>query len=207
MAIITNYATLQTAIADYLNRSDLTTFLPNFTQNAESTLYKTLRIRAMENTFTSGFSGGTVPVPTSPVYVELKYAWIDGAPITMLTRVSAQQIYQLAPNRSAGGSKPKYIAVEASNFIFAPYPAGTLSLSGVYYGRLTALSASNTTNWFTTYAPDLLLYGSLLEAEPFLANDPRIQVWRALYARAYAAVESEEKKQQASGGKLATRTS
>jgi hypothetical protein len=48
MAVITNYATLQQAVADYLNRADLTSFLPNFTQACEMKLYRDLRIRAME---------------------------------------------------------------------------------------------------------------------------------------------------------------
>lgn len=205
MALITNFATLQQATADYLNRSDLTTFLPNFLQNAESTLYKTLRIRAMENALNVTIASGVAAVPTSPVYVELKYAYVNTSPVKPLTRVTPGEIYALYPDRS-GGAVPRLIATEGDNFIFGPYP-GAYTVKGIYYGRLAALSGSNTTNWFTTYAPDLLLYGSLLEAEPFLANDPRIPVWAALYKRAYAAVESEEKGQQTSGSKLATRIS
>lgn len=205
MALITNFATLQQATADYLNRSDLTSFLPNFLQNAENTLYKTLRIRAMENALSVTIANGVAAVPTSPAYIELKFAYVNTSPVKPLTRVTAAEIYSLYPNRS-GGAVPRLIATEGDNFIFGPYP-GAYTVKGIYYGRLPALSGSNTTNWFTANAPDLLLYGSLLEAEPFLANDPRIQTWAALYKRAYAAVEQEERRQQTSGGKLATRIS
>lgn len=203
MAIITNYATLQTAIGDYLNRSDLSTFLPNFTQACENKLYKNLRIRAMENALSVVIAGGVAAVPTSPAFLELKYAYVNTTPVTKLQRVPPDQIYEMYPNRS-GGNVPKYIAVEATNFIFGPYPAA-YTVQGIYYGRLTALSASNTTNWFTDNAPDLLLYGSLLEAEPFLLADERMVTWKAMYDIALKAVRDEELRQKSSGGGLATR--
>lgn len=195
MAIITNYATLQTAVADYLARSDLTTFLPNFTQNAESKLYKALRIRAMETALSGTISGGVLAVPAD--YVELKYAYVNTTPVTFLQRVPPEQIYTEYPVRS-GSSSPRYIAREASNFIFGPY-AGSFAVAGIYYARLVALSASNTTNWFTANAPDLLLYGSLLEAEPFIQNDPRLATWKLGYDLAFKAVADEEKRESRSG--------
>jgi len=203
MAIITSYATLQTAIADYLNRSDLTTFLPNFTQAAENKLYKNLRIRAMENALNVTISSGVAAVPTSPAYLELKYAYATTTPITKLHRIPPEQIYEKYPVRS-GSNIPKYISVEGSNFIFGPYP-GNYTINGIYYGRLTALSGSNTSNWFTDNAPDLLLYGSLLEAESFIRDDPRLATWKALYDLAFKAVRDEELRQKSSGGSLATR--
>jgi hypothetical protein len=203
VAIITSYSTLQTAIGDYLNRADLATFLPNFTQACENKLYKKLRIRAMENALSVVIAGGVAAVPTSPAYLELKYAYVNTTPVTKLHRLPPEQIYEKYPNRS-GGNVPKYISVEGTNFIFGPYPA-SYTVQGIYYGRLTALGAGNATNWFTDNAPDLLLYGSLLEAAPFLGNDERLVTWKALYDLAIVAVEGEEKRQKSSGGGLATR--
>lgn len=206
MAVITDYASLVTAVGDFLNRSDLSSYIPNFLQNAESTIYKKLRIRAMENALSVTTSSGVAAVPTSPVFVELKYAYVNTSPVTPLARVPAEQIYEMFPNRTVSGT-PQFIAVDGSNFIFGPYPSDGLTIKGSYYGRLTALGSGNTTNWFTTYAPDLLLYGCLLEAEPFLVGDQRIATWNSLFQRAYDAVNSEERRQQISGGKLSTRRS
>lgn len=206
MAIVTDFATLSTAVGDFLNRSDLTTFVPNFIQNAESTLYKKLRIRAMENALSVTTASGVAAVPTSPAYLELKYAYVNNSPIVPLTKLTSQQLYSMFTTRS-GGNVPRYISVEATNFIFGPFPTDGLTIKGIYYGRLTALGAGNTTNWFTANAPDLLLYGALLEAEPFLVGDQRIATWNALYQRAYNAVDSEETRQQSSGGKLSARIS
>lgn len=206
MALVTDYATLVTAVGDFLNRADLATFIPNFLQNAENTLYKKLRIRAMENALSVTTAAGIAAVPTSPVFLELKYAYVNQSPVVPLSRIPAEQIFELSPNRTITKT-PRFIAVDATNFIFAPYPTDGLTIKGIYYGRLTALSGANTTNWFTTYAPDLLLYGSLIEAAPFLLGDERIQTWNAFYQRAYDAVSSEERRQQQSGGKLSTRIS
>jgi hypothetical protein len=203
MAIITNYATLQTAIGDYLGRSDLSGFYPNFTQNAETLIYKNLRIRAMETALSVTISSGVAAIPTSPALLELKYAYVDVSPVQVLDRVPPDMIRARWPVRS-GGSIPRDIAIEGANFIFGPNP-GNYTIKGIYYAQFSALSGSNTTNWFTTNAPDLLLYGSLLQAEPFIKNDPRLPVWEALFRASYDAVANEEKRQRSSGGSIATR--
>jgi hypothetical protein len=204
MALITDYATLDAAVDGYLARDDLSTFVPNFIQNAEQTLYRSLRIRAMEQALDVTISSGVAALPTNPVFVELKYAYVNTSPVTSLDKVPPDAVYAQYPNRGGGAEIPKIISVERTNFIFGPAP-GDYQIKGVYYARLTALSATNTTNWFTSYAPDLLLYGALLEAEPFLMNDPRIPVWQTFYQRAFASVQGEETRQRYySGGSIAT---
>jgi len=47
-------------------------------------------------------------------------------------------------------------------------------------------------NWLTEYAPDVLLYASLLEATPFLKNDERVQMWQGMYDRAAQALNGED---------------
>lgn len=205
MAIVTDYTSLLQAVADYLDRAELVSFIPNMVQSCESTLYKTLRIRAMENAMSVTTASGVAAVPTSPAYVELKFAYVNSTPVTPLTRVLPEQIYELSPNRGTTTSTPLYISHEATDFTFSPYPVDGTVVKGIYYGRLDPLSGVNLTNWFTDNAPELLLYGALLEAQPFLGADPRMAVWLALYQRAYASVESEEKRQKLSGGKLVAR--
>ena len=160
----------------------------------------------MENALSVTTSSGVATIPTSPVFVELKYAYVNNSPVVPLSVVPAEQIFEMFPNRTVAKA-PQFIAVDGLNFIFGPYPTDGLTIKGTYYARLTALSSGNTTNWFTTYAPDLLLYGALLEAEPFLVGDSRIQTWNSLYQRAYDAVATEERRQRISGGKLSTRIS
>lgn len=203
MALVADYASLVTAVTDFLNRSDLSAFVPNFLQNAQARLYKNLRIRAMETALSLTTSSGVAAIPAT--YVELKYAYVNSSPVNMLKRTSPQQIYQQYPDRTISSTRPDLIATEGTNFIFGAVPVDGTIIKGIYYARLPLLSGSNTTNWFITDAPDLLLYGALLEAEPFLNGDERALTWKALYDMAFKAVEDEETNQKASGGGLQTR--
>ena len=193
---IASYSELKTAVANWLNRSDLTSYVPDIITFGEKRIYRDLRIRAMETALSSAISSGVVALPSD--YVELKFAYVNGSPTRILKRRQPDFIYEKYPTRSAD-AKPNFIAREASNFIFGPYPDSGYTIKGVYYKRLDPLSDSNTTNWFTANAPDLLLYASLVEAEPFLKNDSRIATWESFYQRVKNQVQDEDMRENHSG--------
>lgn len=196
---ISTYAELKTAVANWLNRSDLTTYIPDFVTLGESRIYRELRIRTMEESINSTIASGVVTLPSD--YVELKYAYVDGSPVQYLRRTNAQTLIEQYPTRSSD-AKPLHISVDAGNFIFGPYPDSAYTIKGTYYKRLAALSDANTTNWFTTNAPGLLLFAALSEAEPFLKNDERTMIWQAKYEQEKAGIEQEEQRERFSGGGL-----
>jgi len=203
MAVITNYTTLQTAVGDYLARDDLTTFIPNFIQNSEEKILRGLRLQFMETALSGTISSGTLAVPAD--YLELKFAYIDGTPTQWLERVSPEQVYKTYPNRS-GDAKPILIAREGSNFIFGPFPDSGYTVQGIYWAKPTLLrDDGDGQNWFTDNAPDLLLYGALLEASPFIQHDERIPLWRTMYQESLALVQRMERMENTSGGTLRTR--
>ena len=203
MAIITNYATLQTAVADYLARSDLTDFIPNFIQNAENKIYRTLNLRNEETALSVSITSGVAAVPST--FKALKFAYYDASPVNLLRWVGVEELYNDYPDRSEAGY-PYIISREGSNFVFGPTSVdGTLK--GIYYAKLSALSASNTTNWYTTNAPEVLLYGALLEAQPFIHNDARLQVWGQMYQSAIDTIKEEQKNSETSNGSLVQRVS
>jgi hypothetical protein len=196
---ISSYSELKTAVANWLNRSDLTAYVPDFIMMGEKRIYRELRIRAMEASLSSAISSGVISVPSG--YVELKFVYIDGTPVNRLTKKDPGWIYENYPTRSADG-KPQFIAREVDNFIFGPYPDSSYTVKGVYYKRLDALSDSNTTNWFITNAPDLLLFAALAEAEPFLKNDDRTALWEAKYEKIKNQIITEDKNEAYSGSPL-----
>lgn len=196
---IASYSELKTAIGTWLHRSDLSTIAADLVTLAENRIYRDLRIRAMETALNSTISSGVVAVPAG--YVELKHAYIDGTPVTRLTRKTAEWVYSKYSTRSAD-AKPLFIAREAENFIFGPYPDSGYTVKGIYYKRLTALSDSNTTNWFTANASDLLLWAALVEAEPYLINDNRVVLWEAKYQAAKARIQAEDDNEEVSGSPL-----
>lgn len=200
MAVITNYATLQTAVGDYLARSDLSTFIPNFIQNCENKLYRTLNLRNEETALSVSISSGVAAVPSN--FKALKFAYYDRAPIAKLTWVALDQLYEEYPVRS-NSSVPNLISREAGNFVFGPV-ATDGTLKGVYYAKKDPLRTTDP-SWYVTNAPEVLLYGSLLEAEPFIKGDERIAVWQQFYNDAVNTLMIEERNSSASKGPLTTR--
>lgn len=184
MAVITSYETLQTAVADYCARSDLATFTPNFIQNWEEGFYRQPLNWGpwMETALSVTMASGVAALPSD--YLGLKWAALNASPYRPLERKSAQQLYSRFP-RSNGSGRPLWIARDQGSFVFGPEPDGDYAVVGTYYAKPTLLrSDSDGINWLVTNAPDLLLYGALLEAEPFLKNDSRIAIWRDFYADA-----------------------
>ncbi len=201
MAIISSYATLQAAIADYLTRDDLTSYIPNFIQNAENKLYRSLNLRNEETALTVSVSSGVAAVPND--FKALKYAYFDGAPVTPLEWVTLDELYSEYKNRS-DSSTPKLITREGSNFIFGPVSKdGTIK--GIYYAKPDPLRTTDN-NWYVTNAPEVLLYASLLEAEPFIVDDARIAVWQTFLRDAIETLAVEQDNAEHCKGSIATRT-
>lgn len=196
---ITSYSTLKTAVASWLARDDLSAQIEDFISLGEARIYRDLRIRCMETSISETITSGVVSVPSG--YKEFKHVYIDGSPIQKLTRKDAAWIYQNYPDRAYGG-KPNFIAREGGNFIFGPCPDSGYTLKGIYYKKLDALSSDNETNWFTSDAPDLLLYAALCGAEPYLQNDPRLAVWDGMYTRTKNAIQLEDNSEDLSGSLL-----
>ena len=78
-----------------------------------------------------------------------------------------------------------------SHGLVAPTPAAAYNYEVLYYERNQPLDSSNQSNWFTQYAPQALLYGSLLQAMPFLKNDERIPMWQGQYDKIISLLQNE----------------
>ena len=142
MAIITDYATLQTAVADYLVKSNLTTFIPNFIQNAENKLYRTLNLRNEERQLSVPIGGGIAPLPYR--FKQLKFAYVDRSPIKDLEWASLDEIYRQYPDRSELSDRPNLISREGNHFVFGP-PSTDGTLKGIYHRKPRSLTATSET--------------------------------------------------------------
>lgn len=197
--MITSYSELKTSIANFLHRDDLTSLIPEFIVDGETKIYNDLRIKAMETAFTATVSGGVVAIPSG--LLEWKFLYVNSTPTQKMDRKSAEWVYQYYPTRSGQGT-PKFFAQEGDNIIFAPYPNSAFEIKGVYYKRLTALSDSNTTNWFITNAPDLLRYAALIESAPYIKDLQMIQVWEQKYEAIKQRVLNTDRRESVSGSVL-----
>ena len=181
MATITTFSTLKTAIADYLDRDDISAVggpIDIWIALVEEELYRDLRLRFMESALSVTIASGVAAIPSD--LLELKFAYIDGAKTQWLQVKSLQWIYENYPTRSSIG-RPEFISQEGDNFVFGPFPDSGYDVLGSYYARPTDLSTSNETNWLTTNAPGLLLNGALIESISYLGEDERVALWKQKY--------------------------
>lgn len=81
-------------------------------------------------------------------------------------------------NASIGNvtGQPQFFTIFGSEIELGPTPDQNYTIEMVYRQNIPAL-ASNSTNWLLSLAPDLYLYGALLESAPYIKEDARIQVW------------------------------
>lgn len=180
---ITSYSTLVTAVADWLDRDDIDEGISTMVGLMEARLYRRLRIRFMESSLSVAISSGVAAQPSD--YLGLRTAYIDTTPITKLKPRQLEWIEEHYPTRSSSGV-PKFIAPRGDNFEFGPYPDSDYTLTGTYYAKPTALSTSNETNWLTTNAPGLLLFGTLRHSSMYIGHDERQAGWDAEYQRLYS---------------------
>lgn len=196
------YADLQTAIGNWLARSDLTSYIPDLITLGEKRIIDELRVHEMEGAFSAVIASGTVAVPAD--YLAFKNVYLNASPIVPLIRTDIQQLYVKYPTRSSNG-QPAYIARNGANFEFGPYPDTNYTVQGTYYQKPAVLSGFQTTNTiFPTYS-DLYLWAALCEAEPFLQNDPRLQLWESKYQQVLARAMGRERQERSSGSTIQPR--
>lgn len=186
MAVITNYATLQTEVANMLSKNNLTADIPMFIQFAENKLYRTLNLRNEETALNVSVSSGTGTVPTD--FKAVKFAYINQSPVQWLDYIPIEDLYRKYPVRS-GAETPKVMAREAGNFVFGPFPKD-FTLNGVYYAKQDPLRTTDG-SWYVLNAPEVLLYGACLEATPMIREDPRIPIWQVFYDEAVETIKTE----------------
>jgi hypothetical protein len=177
---ITSYSTLQTAIADWLNRADLDQQIPDFIALAESTLNDVLRTSHMVDTATISLSSGRATLPTDAL--EIVYAQVASAEDEPLEQITPQQLVMLRRARTRAAGNPKFFAVVGRQMLVTPTPASG-SVDVDYYQKIPALTDSNTSNWLLEEAPHVYLYTALLHATPFLMDDARYQVFQSAVAQ------------------------
>jgi len=199
MAIGT-YVELKTAVANWLDRDDLTDRIPEFIALAEARMNRVLRLRMMESKYTASTVAAQRNYNLPTGYVQMRNFQINTSPITPLQYVSPE-IYDRLWGGSTGGT-PQFYTIIANEIQLGPIPGSVLTMEMLFYKKITALSASNTTEQMLTDNPDIYLYGALLEAEPFIMNDERMGLWAKGFQQAVADLQEQDNKDRHSGSAL-----
>ena len=202
---ITNYSDLQATIASYLARTDLTAQIPDFIQLAETRLRRDLRIRQMLKVVTTTMAGsdGTVELPSD--FLQMRDLHINTDPIVVLKYESPSNFYRNTWSTVTG--IPVQYTILAQEFQFAPKPDTNYTLQMMYYAAPPYLGNTNPSNVFLANCPDLVLYGALGEAAPYLMDDARLNTWASMYDRGLAALTVSDDQGEYSGSPIAITTS
>lgn len=185
---ITTYSELQSAIADWLLRDDLTSVIPSFIDLAEAKFNRRIRDYRMVSRTTFTVDSEYEDVPAD--WLETVRYQLNTSPITTLEYVTPDQAAEERVSFSSSG-RPKFFTVVGSTFQHVPAPDSSYTGELTYYAKIPALSDAATSNWLLGVAPDLYLYGALMEAAPYLDDDARVQTWGGLFEQAMNALRIE----------------
>jgi hypothetical protein len=172
---------LKIKVADWLNRSDLNGLIPELIQLTQRDLErKNWRFMEKRETFSSSETYRDFPVRLKNV----KVFWLidDDRRYKLIQRNEKEAIAEY-PYLTTNKSKPKLFSPlwDSSKFLFRPTPDKSYDYDLLYRQYSAELQNDTDTNWWTTNAWETLLFGALLQAEPYLERDGRIMLWKAFY--------------------------
>lgn len=119
-----------------------------------------------------------VPLPTG--FLAMRRIFLEGNPVITPSFLPPDDFWSRWSGTWVG--RPVNYTVEGDTWILGPAPDTNYIGRMLYWQKFTSISGAP--NWLLLNKPDIYLYGTLLEMEPFLENDPRMAQWHALYMAA-----------------------
>ena len=200
---ISNYSELKSAIADWLDRTDLTDSISDFITLAEARHKRDFKLRRMETRVTANTIADTEYYTLPDQYVAMRNIQLNTDPKTSLEYLTPEQMDRIYAGSMKG--KPRAYSIIGNDIQLRPIPDSAYEIEILYFKHFAALSDSAPTNEMLTNHPDAYLYGALVEAEPYLQNDKRLQTWSSLYDRAKQDIISSNERDRHSGVAPTTR--
>ena len=195
-ASVMTYDSLVENIQSYLERTDTATLekIPLFIMLTE-------QIIASQIKFLGNLTVNTSTMTASTSIIDKPARWHKTVSMNITVAGERQPVLlrkyeylrEYWPNANSTGTPEFYSDYDYTHWLVAPTPDLAYTFEVLYYERIQPLDSSNQTNWFTIYAPQALLYGSLLQAMPFLKNDERMAMWKANYDQIMQTLMAEDK--------------
>ena len=203
MAQTMTFTTLKQDVQRYLERgatlaSDPVDYeqIPRLINLAERRIARELKVQGFINVVTGTMAAGQSVYDKPDRWrdtVSFNYGTGSGnnTRVQLFTR-DYEYVRRYWPDATQTAAPGFYADYDYSHWIVAPTPDQAYPFEVLYYELPPLLDDTNQTNWLTDYAPQLLLYGALLEATPFLKNDERIGTWQSYYDRAAQMLNGED---------------
>lgn len=189
------YDSLVADVQSYLERTDAATVdkIPTFIMLAEQVIANDIKFLGNLTVQESNMVQGN-PIIDKPA------RWRKTVSMNVTVAGNKQPVFlrkyeylrEYAPDATDEKVPKFYADYDYTHWLVAPTPADDYAFEVLYYERVQPLDSSNQTNWFTIYAPQAMLYGTLLQAMPFLKNDERIPMWQAQYQQVISSLKGED---------------
>ena len=163
--------------------------LPRLITLGERRIARELKIEGFIRPVTTPLSVGVSTYMKPDRWRDTISMTIDGTPIFARSYEYCRSYW---PDPAETSTPQFYADYDYQHWLITPTPDAAYNLEILYYEQPPLLGDDLQTNWLTQYAPDVLLYATLLEATPFLKNDERVGVWQAMYDRAAKALSGED---------------
>lgn len=200
---IASYADLQTSIANFLARDDLTAQIPNFIQLAEARINRELETREQEKRVQATLVAGDEYIALPTDLREVREVKLNTSPLTVLSYASPTGLdTQYSSN---GQGKPQGYSIVGKEMKVRPVPDSGYTMEIIYIGNVDTLSAVSTPTLFIR-SPDLYLYGALTEAYVYLLDEQRAAQYDEKFTRAINEVRMDEERSHYGTGPLQTKS-
>lgn len=191
--IINNYGELKTVIASWLDRDDLTEQIPFFIGLAERSIFRKLRIPAHEKvTHYTVNTEDALPIPSD--YLEARSLLINGKPVERVSDIYAQSLTDDGTTR--------YFSRVGGEFVFkAALKSGDVATLN-YWADESGMSIDTDTTNVLRVAPDLYVYGAMMEAEKYLGAEGRIAQTKAIFESKLSEIQAMADQAELSGSSI-----
>jgi len=202
---ITTYTGLLASLAAWTDRDDMGAIWPDMIALCEEAAFEELRISRMiqRDTATIDTDNRFSSVPGNYLEV-ISYSLSDGTTANDLSPTTIQQIADYRSRNDTAG-RPRFYCINGTSAgrEFEHYPEPDMAYTGTltFYGKPTPLSPTNASNWLLADAPSVYLYGTLLQAAPYLRDSEQISIWNAGYT---AGLDRLRRSDPTKAGKLRT---
>lgn len=196
---ISTYSSLQTAVANWLNRSDLTSRIPEFISMAEAKLRRDPRARRLRVNSSFTVDAATKTLDTNWAGVESLAH--DGATYYgELVKTSVGALSGFKKEYGDSGVPRAFAIVPGDNvYRFAPVPNATFTLVHSWWETIPRLGGAVLQNWLLSGYPDIYLHATLMQAEPYIKNDPRVALWETALERNLQELKRDQNRKAYSG--------
>ena len=194
VAAVMTYDSLVNDIQTYLERTDDQTLekIPQFIMLAEQIIAAEIKFLGNLIVATSAMvaSDNVIPKPARWRKTVSMNVTVAGKRQPVLLR-TYEYIREYWPDPTATSAPLYFCDYDYQHWLVGPTPTLAYSYEVLYYERVQPLDSSNQSSWFTQYAPQALLYGTLLQAMPFVKNDERMPMWQSNYDKIIEVLKTE----------------